>query len=114
MLFGLKEKVVWLTSLTLTLGALASEPGIGAQEQTKRKVVKKVQAVYPAVANRLNLTGTVKLLVQITPDGKVKSVHATGGNAVLVSAAENAVKQWIFEPAQKETSETVEVKFARP
>jgi protein TonB len=96
------------------LGALATGPGICAQEQTKRNVIKKVQAVYPTVAARLHLSGTVKLTVQITPGGKVKSVHTTGGNAVLASAAEDAVKQWIFEPAQKETSETVEVKFIRP
>jgi TonB family protein len=114
MLFNLKEKVLWLVLLTLMVGARAFGPGISAQEQAKRKIMKQVQPIYPLVATQLNLTGTVKLMVQVTPDGKVKGMHTTGGNAVLVSAAENAVKQWIFEPAQKETSEPIEVKFARP
>jgi TonB family protein len=113
MLCNLKEKVLWLILLAVMFGALSPGPGMGAQAQTTRKVVKKMQPVYPAFATQLNLVGTVKLIVQVTPEGKVKSVHITGGNPVLASAAEDAVKQWIFEPAQKETSEAVEVSFAR-
>jgi TonB family protein len=114
MFFNLKEKVSWLTLLTVLIGTLVSGPVIGAQEQARRKETKEVQPVYPPLAGKLNLTGTVKILVQVTPDGKVKSVHTVGGNPILVSAAEDAVKQWRFEVSQKETSEAVEVKFVRP
>jgi TonB family protein len=114
MRFNLNKKVRWFTLLVMTLGVLGSGPGMRAQTQTSRKVVKKVTPAIPALAVQLNLAGTVKLTAQVTPEGKVKSVHVTGGNAVLASSAENSVKQWIFEPAQKETSEAVEVVFVHP
>jgi TonB family protein len=111
--FKLNQKVLSLT-LLMMFGVLSSAPTIGAQEQVVRKVVKRVQPVIPDVAVQLRLSGTVKLTAQVTPDGKVKSVHTTGGNAVLASAAEDALKHWTFEPGQKETSEAVEITFVHP
>jgi TonB family protein len=114
MLFNLKKKVLWLTLLTVVAGVLVSGSVIGAQEQAKRKQTKDVQPVYPPLAGKLNLAGSVKIMLQVNPDGKVKSVHTVGGNPILVAAAEDAVKQWRFEVSQNETSEAVEIKFVRP
>ena len=111
--FKLNQKVLSLT-LLMMFGVFSSAPRIGAQEQPLRKVVKRVQPVIPDLAVQLKLSGTVKLTAQVSPDGKVKSVHVTGGNAVLAPAAEDAVKHWTFEPGQKETSEAVEIAFVHP
>jgi len=53
----------------------------------------------------------VKIEVTISPDGVVKKTRVVGGNALLVGAALDAVKQWKYEPAQKETSEITEIQF---
>ena len=111
--FNLKGKVPLLTSLVM-LGLLLSAPRLDAQGPTARKVLKRVQPAIPDIAVQLRLSGTVKLTAQVTAEGKVRSVHITGGNAILASAAENAVKQWTYAPAQKETSEAVEISFVRP
>jgi hypothetical protein len=41
----------------------------------------------------------------------VKSVDVRGGHPVLAQAAQNAVRQWKWEPAPHETSELMEIKF---
>ena len=105
------KKVVWAGTLTLGLVATLSWPA-GAQEtESSRKVTKRVAPIYGAVAQQSRLSGTVKMILTVAPDGSVKSLRTIGGNAVLASAAEAAAKQWKYEPSQKETNETVAFKF---
>ena len=62
----------------------------------------------------MNITGAVKIEVVIAPDGKVKGTRIVGGHPPLVDAVLNAVKQWRFEPAAKETMQVMQFKFVRP
>jgi TonB family protein len=80
-------------------------------EELTRKPKTKVSPVYPDVARRMSITGTVRLAVVVAPNGSVKSAKAIGGHPVLVNAAMDAMKQWRFEPAPTESSGTVEFKF---
>jgi TonB family protein len=80
-------------------------------EELSRKVKTKVAPVYPEIARRMSITGTVKLSVVVTPNGTVKSSKAVGGHPVLVNAAMEAIKQWRFESAPTESSGIVEFKF---
>jgi len=80
-------------------------------EELSRKVKTKVAPVYPEIARRMSITGTVKLSVVVTPNGTVKSSKAVGGHPVLVNAAVDAIKQWRFESAPTESSGIVEFKF---
>jgi TonB family protein len=57
------------------------------------------------------LTGTVKIVVVVTPEGNVKAVRTVGGNPVLVPAAEDAVRQWKFEASKKESHVLVAIQF---
>jgi outer membrane biosynthesis protein TonB len=41
----------------------------------------------------------------------VKSVEVKGGHPLLAPAAQEAIRNWKFEPAPHETRETIEVKF---
>jgi outer membrane biosynthesis protein TonB len=75
-----------------------------------RKVVRKVQPKYPAMARRINLVGTVKLVADVASDGTVKKVNPVGGSPLLVQAAESAIFQWKFA-AGGESKETVEFHF---
>jgi TonB family protein len=104
------EKAVWHGMLILGL-AVISRP-VGAQELDEvRRPTKRVAPVYPPVAQRVGLSGTVKMIVVVTPQGNVKSVRTVGGNPVLVSWAEDAVKQWKFEISKRESSVPVAMQF---
>jgi TonB family protein len=77
-----------------------------------RKVVQRVVPAYPELARNANITGTVRLLVMVAPNGSVRSVQAIGGNPVLIKAAQDAVSNWKFSPATEETREPIELHFA--
>lgn len=89
-------------------------PGSGqAQEASAgaRKVVDRVVPQYPSVARRMNIQGVVRLDVIVAPNGSVKSVDVKGGHPLLVQSAQSALQMWRWEPAPRETHETIELKF---
>jgi len=104
----------WAMTGLLALGASAaifqSLPAL-AQGELARKAKTKVAPTYPALARRMNITGTVKVLVVVTPSGSLKDTKVVGGNPLLVNAAMDALKKWKFEPADTESTGTVEFKF---
>jgi TonB family protein len=85
----------------------------GAQESTDaaRKILVKTAAVYPTLAQSMNIHGVVKLEAHVAPNGTVKSVDVKGGHPILTQSAVTAVGHWKFEPASHETKELIEVKF---
>jgi TonB family protein len=82
-----------------------------AQAELTRKAKTKVMPPYPELARRMNITGTVKVMVVVSPNGSLKDTKVVGGNPILVNAAMDALKKWKFEPADGESSGTVEFKF---
>ena len=56
----------------------------------------------------MNLSGVVKVQVEISPAGTVTSAKALGGHPVFIDSALDAVKKWRFETAQSATQQTVE------
>lgn len=88
--------------------AAAQEPAAGQE----RQILHRVAPVYPDLARRVGITGSVKLIAVVAPNGSVKSVEAVGGNPVLIPAAQNAVKEWKFAPAAGETRQQVELRFS--
>jgi TonB family protein len=105
----------WAITSLLALVAVAAAtlqplPAM-AQGELARKAKTKVAPAYPELARRMNITGTVKVLVVVTPSGSLKDTKVVGGNPLLVNAAMDALKKWKFEPADSESSGTVEFKF---
>ncbi len=98
-----------LISLALCAGLLYS-PAAGADEG--RKIRNKVNPVYPELAKRVNATGSVKLEIQIAPNGEVRSVKALGGHPLLIPAAEDAIRKWRYEPGPETTTTVVEFRFS--
>jgi TonB family protein len=96
-------------ALCLLTGVFSPVPG-RAQDTGERKIVKKVEAQYPAVLKRRGIGGTVRLKVLVHADGSVKDVEILGGNPALADAAEKAVRQWKFAPGS-EGAITVAVNF---
>jgi TonB family protein len=96
----------------MLLGTLAYRPVPAfAEDALTRKVKTKVAAVYPDLARRMAIAGTVKVAVVVTQSGAVKSTKIVGGHPLLVDAAVDAVKKWKFEPASEESTGVVEFKF---
>ena len=97
----------------LILGLLAISWPVSAQQELdeQRKATKKVSPVYPPLAQQGRLSGTVKMVLVVTPEGNVKTVRTVGGNAVFVPAAEAAAKQWKFEVSKVESSVLVALRF---
>jgi TonB family protein len=78
----------------------------------KRRILDRVTAVYPNLANNLALHGVVRIDALVAPDGRVKAVEIKGGHPLLAGVAADAVRRWRWEPAARESHESVEVKFA--
>ncbi len=100
-------------TLLLTSGSAVVNPAhaAGEDKQMTRKLKTKVAPVYPEIARRMNISGTVKLIVVVAPNGAVKSTKVLGGHPLLVTAAEEAVRKWRFEPAPDEDSGLIELNF---
>jgi TonB family protein len=77
-----------------------------------RPVVHKVPPVYPEMARRLHITGTVKVVTTIDAGGSVTKAEGLGGNKILSSAAEDAVKQWKFAAGSGVDTMTIQINFA--
>ena len=107
---GLKYWLI-LGLLTVVTGlSLGPRPAFGA-EDANRKVKTRVQPVYPDLAKRMNVTGSVKVQVVIAANGTVKSTKVIGGHPLLVESSVDAVRKWKYEPSNEDTTETVEFKF---
>ena len=62
------------------------------------RLLHRVDPLYPELARRGHMGGTVVLNAVIRPDGKVGSVQVVSGNPLLAHAAVEAVQQWRYEP----------------
>ena len=62
------------------------------------KLVKRVSPDYPAAARSANVQGVVRFTATIAKDGTLQNVQAVSGPAVLIPAATQAVKKWIYQP----------------
>jgi TonB family protein len=58
---------------------------------------KSVKPIYPDVARRNGITGTVRVFILVDVDGTV-SIKRSEGPLALREAAEQAAKKWIFRP----------------
>ena len=79
-----------------------------------RKSVKTVPPVYPAIAVKMRVEGTVKLDATIDPNGSVSDVKVVSGHQLLVTAAVDAVKKWKYETGDIKSIQSVAVEFALP
>ena len=80
----------------------------------ERKSKSEIKPTYPELAKKMNLSGVVKVQVEISPAGTVTSAKALGGHPVFIDSALDAVRKWRFETAPSATQQTVEFKFVNP
>jgi len=107
-----RTTAVLLAILALTMAAPIAVRGQQTQSaELVRRAKSRVQPTYPELARRMNITGTVKVEVVVSPNGSVKDARVVGGHPVLANAALDAAKKWRFEPATVESSGVIDFKF---
>jgi TonB family protein len=97
---------------TVLWNTVAMSPAFSqtAQSQTAaRKLKVSVPPEYPELARKMNIQGVARVLLTVTPDGKVVGVKELGGNPVLVASLVQAVRKWKYESADRESE--IEVRF---
>jgi protein TonB len=62
------------------------------------KLIHQVLPAYPQVARMAGLTGIVELEAIIGKDGRIKELRAVSGHPLLIPAALDAVRQWLYSP----------------
>jgi periplasmic protein TonB len=62
------------------------------------KLVKRVIPAYPVLARNMRVSGTVKLHAIVARDGTVRELKVISGHPLLVQAAVEAVRQWLYQP----------------
>jgi TonB family protein len=109
---SLRQTGVLLAVIAVAAGVgVTGLSGQDASTEIVRRAKSRVQPVYPELARKMNLSGTVKVEVVVAPNGTVKEAKVVGGHPVLANAALEAVRKWRFEPAAMESSGVVDFKF---
>jgi TonB family protein len=108
-----RTAVVLLAVLTLAITAIPAH--LRAQQTQNDEIVRraksKVEPMYPELARKMHLAGTVKIEVVVAPNGSVKEARILGGHPVLANAALDAAKKWRFEPSPAESTGVIDFKF---
>jgi TonB family protein len=63
------------------------------------QAIKVIQPEYPPKARLWHIEGEVLVELTIDRNGNVQKVRSLNGNAILLHAAEDAVRQWKYSPA---------------
>jgi len=90
--------------LLISLTTVASSRDAGPQRvevadaRMSGLIIKKVAPVYPPMARKARVQGTVILRVQISKSGNVENIQLVSGHTMLAPAAIEAVKQWEYKP----------------
>lgn len=108
--FGVKRaSVKLLQAAALLLVVMLAMPSALAEE---RAIKSKVAPIYPDIAKRMRVSGSVDVEATVDPAGNVSDAKAVGGNRLLAPAAEDAVRKWKFESGSGTTKVKVEINFS--
>src|SRR5579883_2710745 len=61
-------------------------------------LIKRVTPQYPPLAKQARIQGVVKFTAIIGKDGTIQNLQLVSGHPLLVPAATDAVKQWVYKP----------------
>ncbi|MGB9074469.1 MAG: TonB family protein [Terriglobales bacterium] len=82
-----------------------------AENEGARKLISRVEPVYPVVLLSSHISGTVRLKVTITSNGTVEDVELLGGSPILGEAAMAAVRKWLYAAGRTRTITEVRIPF---
>ena len=111
----MRKSPIAVAILFTLVSILTLAPNPARSQETSegtRKVLLRVPPQYPSVARTMRIEGVVKVDVLVAPNGTVKSIEVKGGHPMLAQSAENAIRQWKWEPSPRETHENIELRFS--
>jgi protein TonB len=62
------------------------------------KLVRQPKPSYPPLAKQARIQGTVRFNAVIGRDGTIQNLTLASGHPLLVPAATEAVRQWVYQP----------------
>jgi TonB family protein len=85
--------------------------GLVFAQAKKPKVLKYSAPKYPPAAKIVEATGEVIVAIKIDKQGKVTEAKAESGHPLLIKAAENSAKEWIFSGDESTALREVKLSF---
>jgi protein TonB len=67
-------------------------------ETMQRRLVWEVQPEYPAIAEQRHIHGIVTVEIHVGTNGRVTAGRVISGHPLLIDAALDAVRQWVYRP----------------
>ncbi len=95
-------------------GVPSASPQSAAPISPLLAILKRVEPVYPPLARQARISGVVHLRVTIGTDGTVQHMEIASGHPLLVPAAMEAVKQWVFQAAAAPVTSLLDIDFNLP
>jgi TonB family protein len=74
--------------------------------------ISKVDVVYPRLAQEARIQGVVVLEVKINTEGKVENLRVMAGHPLLIQAAIDAAKQWVYPAQADPVTTTATINFS--
>jgi len=112
---GLVVAVPGVRSVAAATAAMPARIKVGGNVQGSM-IVSKVPPVYPALAKSAGVSGVVRLSAVLAKDGTVQELHVLEGPPLLIQAAMDAVRQWVYRPTllngqPVEVETTIDINF---
>jgi TonB family protein len=98
-------------SSTSTLDGVRTLAVYQAENEGARKLISRVEPVYPSILQSNHIGGTVRLRVTIASNGTVEDAELLGGSPILGEAAMAAVKKWVYAAGRSRTVTEVSIPF---
>lgn len=77
---------------------VTAKPVVVGGDVQAAKLIRQVTPVYPTLAKQARVSGTVHLEAIIDRNGAIESLRVKSGSGLLVRAAVDAVRQWLYRP----------------
>lgn len=84
---------------------------ISADNLGSRRLITRIEPVYPPELYKNHIGGVVRLKVTIAANGSVDSAEVLGGNPILGESAIAAVKTWVYSAGSSKTKAEIVVPF---
>jgi len=81
-----------------TVEPTPGKPVTVTSEIQAAKLIRKVIPVYPRLAVAARIAGTVHLIGNVGKEGTIEQLQVVNGPPLLVQAAVDAVRQWLYRP----------------
>jgi protein TonB len=85
----------------VTAAAPNDPPSVPARRISVVKLatpIHRVDPIYPHIAKTAGISGTVELVGVLGADGRIRELRVLRGHPLLINAALDAVKQWVYAP----------------